>query len=103
MTPIVGNARTIPKSCDLKAGCSQFAAMPQAPSKTILLLLIGRAGSGQNLGELRTATSCAQLMQSQGRTKEALQILRPVYEWFTEGFDTPDLKKAKGTLEELYF
>jgi class 3 adenylate cyclase len=51
--------------------------------------------------ELRTGTSYARLMQSQGRTKEALELLEPVYDWFTEGFDTPDLKGAKATLDDL--
>ena len=51
--------------------------------------------------ELRTATSFAQLMKDQGRHAEALQVLRPVYEWFTEGFDTKDLKEAKALLDEL--
>jgi class 3 adenylate cyclase/tetratricopeptide (TPR) repeat protein len=51
--------------------------------------------------ELRTATSLAQLMKDQDRHAEALQVLRPVYEWFTEGFDTKDLKEAKALLDEL--
>jgi hypothetical protein len=51
--------------------------------------------------ELRTATTLAQLMKDQGRHAEALQLLRPVYEWFTEGFDTKDLKEAKALLDEL--
>src|SRR5262249_32536984 len=41
--------------------------------------------------ELRTSTSLARLWQSQGRRKEALGLLKPVYDWFTEGFDTKDL------------
>ena len=51
--------------------------------------------------ELRTATSLARLWQVQGKRKEALDLLKPVYEWFTEGFDTKDLKEAKALLEEL--
>jgi class 3 adenylate cyclase/predicted ATPase len=51
--------------------------------------------------ELRTATSLARLWQEQGRTDEARELLAPVYDWFTEGFDTPDLKQAKALLEEL--
>jgi class 3 adenylate cyclase len=52
--------------------------------------------------ELRAGTSYARLMQSQGRVKEALDLLKPVYDWFTEGFETPDLKKAKAVLEGLH-
>jgi len=51
--------------------------------------------------ELRTSTSLARLWQSQGKRKEALKLLKPVYEWFTEGFETKDLKEAKALLEEL--
>jgi len=51
--------------------------------------------------ELRTATSLARLWQSQSRTAEARDLLAPVYNWFTEGFDTQDLKDAKALLEEL--
>jgi predicted ATPase len=51
--------------------------------------------------ELRTATSLARLWQSQGKRQEAYDLLAPVYNWFTEGFDTADLKDAKALLEEL--
>jgi predicted ATPase len=51
--------------------------------------------------ELRTSTSLARLWQQQGKRKEAHQLLAPVYNWFTEGFDTNDLKEAKALLEEL--
>ncbi len=51
--------------------------------------------------ELRTAMSYARLMRSQSRNHEARELLEPVYDWFTEGFDTRDLKEAKALLEEL--
>jgi predicted ATPase len=51
--------------------------------------------------ELRTATSLARLWQIQGKRQEAHDLLAPVYHWFTEGFDTADLKDAKALLEEL--
>ena len=51
--------------------------------------------------ELRAATSLARLWQRQGRTDETRALLQPVYDWFTEGFDTLDLKDAKALLEEL--
>ena len=51
--------------------------------------------------ELRTATSLAKLWQSQGKCREALNLLKPIYTWFTEGFDTKDLKQAKSLLAEL--
>src|SRR5262249_53582194 len=51
--------------------------------------------------ELRTATSLARLWQRQGKRQEAHDLLAPVYGWFTEGFDTADLKDAKGLLDAL--
>ncbi len=51
--------------------------------------------------ELRTSTSLARLWQLQGKGKEAYDLLAPVYNWFTEGFDTKDLKDAKALLDEL--
>jgi predicted ATPase len=51
--------------------------------------------------DLRTATSYARLIREQGREREARELLGPVYGWFTEGFDTRDLKDAKALLDEL--
>src|SRR5262249_32003731 len=51
--------------------------------------------------ELRAATSLARLSGEQGRRAEARELLAPVYGWFTEGFDTADLKEAKALLNEL--
>jgi class 3 adenylate cyclase len=51
--------------------------------------------------ELRTSTSLARLWQSQRKRKEAHDLLTLVYDWFTEGFETKDLKEAKALLEEL--
>jgi predicted ATPase len=51
--------------------------------------------------ELRAATSLARLWGKQGRQTEAREALVPVYGWFTEGFDTVDLKEAKALLAAL--
>ena len=51
--------------------------------------------------ELRTAMSMARLWRDQGRRAEAHDLLAPVYGWFTEGFDTLDLKEANALLEQL--
>jgi predicted ATPase len=53
------------------------------------------------LWELRAAVSLARLWKEQSRRAEARDLLAPVYSWFTEGFDTADLKEAKGLLYEL--
>jgi predicted ATPase len=51
--------------------------------------------------ELRAAMSMARLWRDQGRPQQARELLAPVYAWFTEGFDTRDLKEAKALLEKL--
>ncbi|HEY4043914.1 MAG TPA: hypothetical protein VGM32_18990, partial [Rhodopila sp.] len=51
--------------------------------------------------ELRTSTSLARLWQSQGKRREAYELLAPVHGWFTEGFDTQDYLEAKALLDVL--
>jgi predicted ATPase len=51
--------------------------------------------------ELRAAMSMARLWRDQGKREEARDLLAPVYGWFTEGFDTRDLKEAKALLDTL--
>jgi predicted ATPase len=51
--------------------------------------------------ELRAATSLSRLWQRQGKSKEAHDLLAPIYGWFSEGFDTADLQEAKALLDEL--
>jgi predicted ATPase len=51
--------------------------------------------------ELRVAMSLARLWRDQGKRQQARELLAPVYGWFTEGFDTRDLKEAKALLDEL--
>jgi predicted ATPase/class 3 adenylate cyclase len=81
-----------------------------------LLLRQGHSKAGENLyykalsiaqeqeakvWELRAAVSLSRLRRDQGRSAEARDLLAPIYGWFTEGFDTPDLKDAKALLDEL--
>jgi predicted ATPase len=56
---------------------------------------------GAKMFELRAAVSLARLWRDQGKTVEARDLLAPIYGWFTEGFDTVDLKAAKALLVEL--
>ena len=60
------------------------------------------AGQQAKSLELRAATSLAMLLGEQGRRSEGYAVLAPVYGWFTEGFDTLDLKEAKALLGELH-
>jgi predicted ATPase len=78
----VRNAELTPEDCFQKA------------------LDVARTQQAKSL-ELRAATSLAHLWQSQGKRQDAYDLLAPVYEWFTEGFDTADLQEAKALLQEL--
>ena len=61
---------------------------------------MARAQQAKSL-ELRAAMSLARLWQQQDKRQDARDLITPVYEWFTEGFDTADLQEAKALLEAL--
>jgi predicted ATPase len=66
----------------------------------------GRSESGRlrqqaKSWELRAAMNLARLWHDQGKVRQARELLAPVYGWFTEGFDTRDLKEAKALLDAL--
>jgi class 3 adenylate cyclase/predicted ATPase len=63
-------------------------------------LAVARAQQAKSW-ELRASMSMARLWCDQGKRDQARELLAPVYGWFTEGFDTPDLKQAKALLDEL--
>jgi predicted ATPase len=63
-------------------------------------LAIARAQQAKSW-ELRAAMSMARLWRDQGKRQQAHDLLAPVYCWFTEGFDTLDLREAKALLDEL--
>jgi predicted ATPase len=64
-------------------------------------LAVARAQQAKSW-ELRAVMSMARLWRDQGKRQQAHDLLAPVYGWFTEGFDTLDLKEAKALLEQLY-
>ena len=76
---------------------------PDAPSAEAHFeraLALARAQHAKSW-ELRAAMSMARLWRNQGKRNEACDLLALVYNWFTEGFDTVDLKEAKALLDEL--
>jgi predicted ATPase len=79
------------------------AETQQAEAETWLhrALDVARRQQAKSL-ELRAAMSLARLWQRQGKRTAAYALLTPVYNWFTEGFDTADLQEAKTLLEHLY-
>jgi predicted ATPase len=87
----------------LKGGVLLRQAVPDAPQAEACFqqaLAISRRQQAKSL-ELRAAMSLSRLWQQQSKRAEARQLLAPIYSWFTEGFDTPDLQEAKALLDEL--
>jgi predicted ATPase len=84
----------------------EIALMPPEPdpakaeARFERALAVARAQQAKSW-ELRAAISMARLWRDQGKRDEARELLAPVYGWFTEGFDTLDLKQAKALLDEL--
>jgi predicted ATPase len=77
-----------------------IAAEEQAEACFQNAFKVSREQSAKSL-ELRAAISMSRLLQNQGKKSEARQLLTDVYSWFTEGFDTADLKAAKALIAEL--
>ena len=75
-------------------------ALEEAQTLLLRALEIARAQRAKTF-ELRAATTLGRLLCDQGQRDEARALLAPAYDWFTEGFDTRDLKDAKALLEEL--
>jgi predicted ATPase len=78
-----------------QSSCDDAAA---ASLRTAIEVAASQCAKGP---QLRAATSLARLWSDQGKRNEARELLAPVYGWFTEGFDTPDLREAKSMLDEL--
>ena len=75
--------------------------MPRPPRNFYCKALSIAREQEAKMWELRAAVSLARLCRDQGRRTEALDLLAPIYGWFTEGFETQDLKEAKALLDEL--
>jgi predicted ATPase len=76
------------------------AAREEAVSLFLRAIATAKSQEGKFF-ELRAATSLARLLRDQGKRDEARALLQPIYDWFTEGFDTAYLKDAKALLDEL--
>ncbi|MBL7183608.1 MAG: AAA family ATPase, partial [Anaerolineae bacterium] len=73
---------------------------PEAEAEYDKAIQVARQQSAKSL-ELRATMSLSRLLQTQGKQEQARQLLAEIYSWFTEGFDTPDLKDARALLDEL--
>jgi predicted ATPase len=92
------DAEAAPVDAYAMTEAGQFVA--QAESSFWRAIKVAREQQSKSL-ELRAGTSLARLWKTQGRHTEARDLLGPIYHWFTEGFDAPDLKDAKALLAEL--
>ena len=79
-----------------------LAGAPEAEAEACFVeaLAVARRQEARSF-ELRAATSLARLWRDQGRRAEAHDLLAPIYGWFTEGFDTPDLRDARVLVDGL--
>jgi predicted ATPase len=78
------------------------AAPASRQAETCLLRALDLARNQQAKSiELRTSMSLSRLWHQHGKKQEACRLLKEIYGWFTEGFDTPDLQEASALLEEL--
>jgi hypothetical protein len=59
------------------------------------------ARQGTRLFSLRAATDLAALLQNRGRSGEAIAVLKPIYDWFSSGWDYPDFRRAKTVMAAL--
>jgi predicted ATPase len=75
-------------------------ALVSAEESFLKSIEIARGQHAKSL-ELRAVTSLRRLLQKQSKKDEARRMLAEIYDWFTEGFDTADLKDAKALLEEV--
>jgi predicted ATPase len=99
----IGDERCVPRMHILRASLLLHLGRGKVEAAEESLrhgIAVSRA-HGARGWELRTSTSLARLWRDQGKRTEARELLAPIYGWFTEGFDTPDLKEAKTLLEEL--
>src|SRR5262249_11056759 len=81
-------------------GTGQSSRQAEAEACLHDALAVARRQGAKSL-ELRAAMSLARLWQQQGKRQEASAVLAPIYNWFTEGFDTVDLQEVKALLETL--
>ena len=100
---VLDKSKTSPKQVQDKSRASQDKlddTEKEAEECFHKAIEIARKQQAKSL-ELRAVMSLARLWQQQGKKEEAWQMLAEIYGWFTEGFDTKDLKEAKALLEEL--
>jgi predicted ATPase len=77
-----------------------IGSLPEAEASFRQAIEVARRQEAKSW-ELRATLSLSRLLQKEGRSAEARQLLSDIYNWFTEGFDTPDLQETRALLEEI--
>jgi predicted ATPase len=85
----------------LKGWILMLCGEPERAASTLEQALVVARRQQAKSWELRAATTLARLLASCGDSARAVEVLKPVYDWFTEGRDTKDLQEAAQLLEEL--
>ncbi len=81
---------------------ARFSARDPGEAAALLHASLAKAREqGAKLWELRTATNLAELLRDQGDHTAAREVLTPIYDWFSEGWDTADLNAARALLDQL--
>jgi predicted ATPase len=97
----IGDRWCLPRIHSVQAQLLQTCGEIDAAEASLRKAVDIAAAQSAKGSQLRAVNSLARLWRDQGRVQQARELLAPVYGWFTEGFDTRDLKEAKALLEEL--
>jgi predicted ATPase len=98
----IGDRWCLPRIHTIRARLLQTFRQVDAAEASLQLAVDIAAAQSAKGAQLQAVNSLARLWREQGKPQQARELLAPVYSWFTEGFDTRDLKEAKALLDELH-
>jgi class 3 adenylate cyclase/predicted ATPase len=98
----IGDHWCLPRTHTIRARLLQTFRQVDAAEASLQMAVDIAAAQSAKGAQLHAANSLARLWRDQGKPQQASELLAPVYGWFTEGFDTLDLKEAKALLDELH-
>jgi predicted ATPase len=98
----IGDRWCLPRIHMIRARLLQTFRQVDAAEASLQLAVDIAAAQSAKGAQLQAVNSLARLWREQGKPQQARELLAPVYSWFTEGFDTRDLKEAKALLDELH-
>ena len=96
----IADRSCLPRIHTIRARLLQAFGQVDAAEESLRMAVEIAATQSAKGAQLHAANSLARLWRDQGKPRQARELLAPVYGWFTEGFDTRDLKEAKALLEQ---